>query len=115
LQPAEWAKASLLKEGNYVAAKALAYLVCGAVHDPHIVESRPRLEQYCHRCKSGAITTVKHMCWECPANDLTQDPFILKFNRTRKHAPAGFDEWSCLYARGIVPNLLNSFPCDIVI
>ena len=102
-QPARKAKASLLKEGNHAAARAIDFLVCGALHDPHIGSEGPRNEQLCHRCGLKVVATRKHELHECSANRQIDNPHIGKTNWVPGKALKQWDQWQCLYARGILP------------
>ncbi len=69
LQPAKRAKASLIKEGNYAAARAVDFLVCGVPRDPIIpTGAAPGEEHLCQRCDMHCIATRKHTLWQCAAN-----------------------------------------------
>ena len=103
LHPARKAKASLIKEGKYSAAKAIDYLVCGALSDPVYGEEGPNNEHRCQRCNTGAVATRKHELHECEANWKIDDPHIRKTNWVPKEARKQWEQCQCLYARGILP------------
>jgi hypothetical protein len=113
MQPAKRAKASLLKEGNFAAAKALDYAFCGAIHDAIIKNDKPKLEQFCTRCDLHVVATRKHVLWECRGNESIENPFMRKSRWTCRHAKAGFDEWTCLYTRDVVPSVWRPAPNEV--
>ena len=114
LQPAKAAKKSLIKEGNYAAAKAVDFLICGAIHDPEPKEDgHYKNEHLCQRCESRLPASRKHELWECPANDNIEHPHIAKSKWTVRGALVGWEKWQGLYARGILPEAWNQRPPDI--
>ena len=102
-QPARRAKASLLKEGNFLAAKALDYMVCGVLRDSVVKDSGPKIKQYCNHCNWHVVATCEHVFWSCPGNDCIDDPHIAKSSWTAEHALRQIKEFPCLRIRGIVP------------
>ncbi len=104
LFPAKKAKASLIKEGNYSAARALDFIVTGAMHDPPIPQEGPvPIEYLCNRCDWMVPATRKHCLIECLGNDLIDHPHMHKTRWVIQQALAEWDKHACLYARGIVP------------
>ena len=104
LHPARQARASLVKEGNFAAARALDYLVCGVIAEPTPNdEGKYRNEHMCHRCDQQVPATRRHDLWQCKANRDIDNEFIKKSHWTVKNSERGWDDHQCLYARGIVP------------
>ncbi len=96
------AKASLLKEENFAAAKALDLIVTGALGDtsetdPSLVET----EHLCHRCNLGVIATRKHDYYECPDNDTIDNPFINKTNWLKIQVSKGASNPSHAYMQEV--------------
>ena len=57
----EKARSQLFKEGNFMAARALDFLVCGAIHEPHLPADGSIPNQFfCVRCDQRALATRKH-------------------------------------------------------
>ena len=104
LQPARRAKASLLKEKKLAEAAAVDYIVTGVYQDPIIVEGRPRPDQLCLRCGSGAVATRWHELYECSDNGNILDKAVAGTQWMRDKAKAGWDTNPCLWARGIPPS-----------
>ena len=68
---AKKARSQLIKEGNFMVARALNFLVCGAVNEPHLPADRSIPNQFfCVRCDQRALATRKHELWECTGNSL---------------------------------------------
>ena len=65
---AKKARSQLIKEGNFMAARALDFLVCGAINEPHLPADGSIPNQlFCVRCDQSALATRKHELWECGA------------------------------------------------
>jgi hypothetical protein len=104
LHSAARARVSLTKEGNFLAAKALDYLVTGALKDPFIDPIKgPKNEDYCHRCNQRTLANRWHSLWDCPANLSIKDAFIGSSNWLIAKAKEGWSAAPCLWARGITP------------
>ena len=68
---AKKARSQLIKEGNFMAARALDFLVCGAINEPHLPADGSIPNQFlCVRCNQKVLATRKHQLWECPGNTL---------------------------------------------
>ena len=68
---AKKARSQLIKEGNFMAARALDFPVCGAIHEPHLPTDGSIPNQFfCVRCDQRALATRKHELRECPGNSL---------------------------------------------
>ena len=68
---AKKARSQLIKEGNFTAARALNFLVCGAMNEPHLLADGSIPNQcLCVRCDQKVLATRKHELWECPGNTL---------------------------------------------
>ena len=66
---AKKARSQLIKEGNFTAARALDFLVCGAINEPHLPADGSIPNQFlCVRCDQKVLATRKHELWECPGN-----------------------------------------------
>ena len=65
------ARSQLIKEGNFTAARALDFLVCGAINEPHLPADRSIPKQFlCVRCDQKVLATRKHELLESPGNIL---------------------------------------------
>ena len=60
---AKKARSQLIKEGNFMAARALDFLVCAAIHEPHLPAGGSVPNQFfCVRCHQRALG----MSWKQP-------------------------------------------------
>ena len=58
---AKKARSQLIKEGNFMAARALDFLVCGAIHEPHLPAEGTMPNQFFFvRCNQKVLATRKH-------------------------------------------------------
>ena len=104
LHPARRAKADLIKEGLYDAAKAVDLLVCGAIFDPATLEATDvRNEHFCVRCQHRVLATRRHELIECDGNFAIDHEYVRSTHWISQKAAVEWDSWQCLYARGIVP------------
>ena len=79
---AKKARSQLIKEGNFMAARALDFLVCGAIHEPHLPADGSIPKQFfCVRCDQRALATRKHELWECPGNGLINHAHMKESDR----------------------------------
>ncbi len=113
MHPARKVKTALIKEGNYAAAKAVDHLVCGSLMDPILEASGPRNEQLCHRCDRKATATRWHELHGCPANAKIDHPHIQKTQWVADKALEQWDQWQCMYARGILPQAWLPTPKEV--
>ena len=68
---AKKARSQLIKERKFMAARALDFLVCGAINEPHLPADGSIPNQFfCVRCDQRSLATRKHELWECPGNRL---------------------------------------------
>ena len=68
---AKKARSQLIQEGNFMAARALDFLVCGAIYEPHLPADGSIPNQFlCVRCDQRVLATRKYELWECPGNTL---------------------------------------------
>ena len=64
---AKKARSQLIKDGNFMAARALDFLVCGAIDEHHLPADGCIPDQFfCFRCDQRTVATGKHELWECP-------------------------------------------------
>ena len=65
------ARSQLIKEGNFMPARALDFLVCGAINELRLLADGSIPNQFfCFRCDQRTWATRKHELWECPGNSL---------------------------------------------
>ena len=58
---AKKARSQLIKEGSFMAARALDFLVCGAINEPHLPADGSTPNQFlCVRCDQKVLATRKH-------------------------------------------------------
>jgi hypothetical protein len=111
LHIAKSAKKALVREGSFAAAAALDHVVTGCLFDP-----RPnpaghfRHEQLCSMCGFAAPATCLHMFWKCPGLGDIKHPIMGQTAHLVTQAINGFDEYPCLYARGLVPRGFSKIP-----
>ena len=68
---AKKARSQLIKEGNFMAARALDFLACGAINEPRLPADGSTPNQFfCVRCDQRTLATRKHELWEFPGNRL---------------------------------------------
>ena len=68
---AKKARSQLIQEGNFMAARALDFLVCGAINEPHLPADGSIPNQlFFVRSDQRVLATRKHELWECLGNTL---------------------------------------------
>ena len=68
---AKKARSQLITEGNFMAARALDFLVCGAINEPRLLADGSVPNQFfCVRCDQRALATRKHELRKCLGNNL---------------------------------------------
>ena len=110
---AKKARSQLIKEGNFMAARALDFLLCGAIHEPHLPADGtiPNL-LFCIRCDQNVVATRKHELWECPGNDLINHTHMKESEYLTSLAQEFWDTDQVLFARGLLPR--DSLPASEV-
>ena len=54
-----------------MAARAVDFLVCGAINEPHLpADGSIPIQFFCVRCDQRVLATRKHELWECLGNTL---------------------------------------------
>ena len=92
---AKEARSHLIREGNFMAACVLDFLVCGAINEPLLLADGTIFDKFfCVRCDQRALATRKLELWECPGNSL--------INHTHM-AQEFWDADQVLFARGLLP------------
>ena len=87
-----------------MAARALDFLVCGAIHEPHLPADGSIPNQFfCDRCDQRALATRKHELWECPGNSLVKHTHMTTSDHFVALAQEFWDTDQVLFARGLLP------------
>ena len=101
---AKKARPQLTKEGSFTAARALDFLVCGAINEPHLPADGSILNQFlCVRCDQKVLATRKHELWECPGNPLINHTHMKESECLTSLAQEFWDTDQVLFARGLLP------------
>ena len=101
---AKQARSQLTKEGNFMAARALDFLVCGAIHEHHLLADGSIPNQiFCVRCDQRALATRKHELWECPGISLINHTHMTTSDHLVALAQEFWDTDQVLFARGLLP------------
>ena len=62
---AKKARTQLIREKNFMAVRALDFLVCGAINESHLPADGSIPNQFfCMRCDQRTLDTRKHVLWE---------------------------------------------------
>ena len=94
----------LIKEGNFMAARALDFLVCGAINEPLLPVDGPIPNHLrCVRCDLKAPATRKHEPWECAGNTFINHTHMKESEYLTSVAQAFWDTDQVLFARGLLP------------
>ncbi len=108
------ARAVLLKNGEWAAARAIEHVAVGAVMEPeHGADVPPRPEHLCQRCDLGVPATHLHCYYLCPDNacvdgngdDIDSDTKAIIEEAVRDEGGA-----ACLWYRGIIPSAMVKPP-----
>ena len=79
-----------------MAARALDFLVCGAINEPRLPADGSIPNQiFCIRCDRRTLATRKHELWECPGNRL--------INHAHMKESDHLVTLQVLFARGLLP------------
>ena len=98
------AMSQLIKEGNFMAALALDFLVCGAINEPHLLADGSTPNQIFRvRCDQRTSATRKHELWECLGNRLINHAHMKESGRLVTLAQKFWDTDQVLFARGLLP------------
>ena len=101
---AKKARSQLIKEGNFMAARALDFLVCGAINEPHLPADGSIPNQFfCVRCDQRVLATRKHELWECLGNTLINHTHMKDSEYLTSLAQEFWDADQVLFARGLLP------------
>ena len=101
---AKKARSQLIKDGNFMAARALDFLVCGAVNEPHLPADGPSPNQFfCVRCDLNVLATRKRESWECLGNTLINHTHMKESEYLTSLAQEFWDTDQVLFARGLLP------------
>ena len=101
---AKKARSQLIKEGKIMAARALDFLVCGAINEAHLLADGSIPNQFfCVRCDQRTLATRKHELWECPGNRLINHTLMKESDHLETLAQEFWDTDQVLFARGLLP------------
>ena len=101
---AKKARSQLIKEGSFTAARALDFLVCGAINEPHLPADGSIPNQFlCVRCDQKVPATRKHELWECPGNTMINHTHMKESEYLTSLAQEFWDTDQVLFARGLLP------------
>ena len=101
---AKKARSQLIKEGNFTAARALDFLVCGAINEPHLPADGSVPNHFlCVRCDQKVLATRKHELWECPGNILINHTHMKESEYLTSLEQEFWDTDQVLFARGLLP------------
>ena len=101
---AKKARSQLIKEGNFTAARALDFLVCGAIDEPHLPADGSVPNQFlCVRCDQKVLATKKHELWEGAGNTLINHTHMKESEHLTSLAQEFWDTDQVLFARGLLP------------
>ena len=95
--------------------RALDFLVCGAINEPHLPADGSIPNQFlCVRCDQKVLDTRKHELWECPGNTLINHTHMKESVYLTSLAQEFWDTDKVLFARGLLPRdwLLVSEPAE---
>ena len=99
---AKKARSHLIKEGNFMAARALDLLVCGAINEPHLpADGSIPNPFFCVRQR--ILATRKHELWECPENRLINHAHTKESDHLVTLAQKFWDTDQVFFARGLLP------------
>ena len=91
------------KEGSFMAARALDFLVCGAINEPHLPADGSIPNQFlCVRCDQKVPATRKHELWECPGNTLINHTHMKESEYLTSLAQEFWDTDQFLFACGLL-------------
>ena len=97
-------RSQLIKEGSFTAARALDFLVCGAINEPHLPADGSIPNQFlCVRCDQKVLATRKHELWECLGNTLFNHTHMKESEYLTSLAQEFWDTDQVLFARGLLP------------
>ena len=101
---AKWAISQLIREKNFMAARALDFLVCGAIDEPHLpADGSIPNPFFCVRCDQRTLATRKQELWECPGNSLINHTPMKESDHLVTLALEFWDIDQVLFARGWLP------------
>ena len=84
-------------------ARALDFLVCGAINEPHLlVDGSIPIQFFCFRCDQRTVATRKHELWECPGNCLINHTHTKDSDHLVTLAQEFWDTDQVLFARGLL-------------
>ena len=85
-----------------MAARALDFLVCGAINEPRLPAGGSIPNQFfCIRCDQRTLATRKHELWECPGNRLINHAHMKEADHFVTLAQEFWDTDQVLFARGL--------------
>ena len=85
-------------------ARALDFLVYGAINEPHLLEDGFFPNQFfCVRCDQRTLATRKHELWDCPGNRLINHTHMKESNHLVTLAQEFWDTDQVLLDRGLLP------------
>ena len=101
---AKKARSQLIKEGSFKGARALDFLVCGAINEPHLPADGSIPNQFlCVRCDQKVLATRKHELWECPGNTFINHTHMKESEYLTSLSQEFWDTDQVLFARGLLP------------
>ena len=99
---AKKAKSQLIREEFFMAARALDFLVCGAMNEPRLpADGSIPNKFFCVRCDQRALTTKKHEWWECRSN--SNQTHVRESEQLVTLAQEFWDADQVWFARGLLP------------
>ena len=101
---AKKARSQLIIEGNFTAARALDFLVCGAMNEPRLPADGSIPNQFlCVRCDQKVLATRKYELWECPGNTLINRTHLKESEYLTSLSQEFGDTDQVLFAGGLLP------------
>ena len=89
-----------------MAARALDFLVCGAINEPRLPADGSISNQFfCVRCDQRTCATRKHELLECPGNRLINHAHMKESDHFVTLAQAFWDIDQVFIARGLLPRV----------
>ena len=100
---AEDAGNQVIREKNFMAVRALDFLVCGAIDEPHLPADGSIFTSFVSvRCGQRTLATRKHELWECLGNNWI-NTYMQKCDHLVPSAQEVWDTDRVLFARGLLP------------